>query len=39
MHVNAAEASTKSASSVRAAMKDVPKIAHSLRAELHSTAK
>jgi hypothetical protein len=39
MHVNAAVASTKSASSVRAAMKDVPKIAHSLRAEFHSTAK
>jgi hypothetical protein len=37
MHVNAAAASTKSASSVRAAMKDVPKIAHSLRAEIQST--
>lgn len=37
MHVNAA-ASTKSASSVRAAMKDVPKIAHRLRVELRSFA-
>jgi hypothetical protein len=41
MHVNAAissTASTASASSVRAAMKDVPKIQHKLSAEVKDTA-
>ena len=38
MHVNAAVASTGSASSVRAAMKDVPKIEHKLVAEVKHTA-
>ena len=38
MHVTAAEATTASASSVRAAMKDVPKIEHQLTAELKHTA-
>jgi hypothetical protein len=39
MHVNAAASSTGSASSVRAAMKDVPKIQHKLTAEVKSTAR
>jgi hypothetical protein len=38
MHVNAAMASTGSASSVRAAMKDVPKIENELTAEIQATA-
>ena len=39
MHVNAAVASRGSASSVRAAMTDVPKIEHKLIAELKRTAR
>jgi hypothetical protein len=39
MHVNAAVASKGSASSVRAAMKDVPKLEHTLIAELKQTAR
>jgi hypothetical protein len=39
MHVNAAVASKGSASSVRAAMKDVPNIEDKLSAELKSTAR
>ncbi len=39
MHVNAAAASTSSVSSVRAAMKDVPKIERNLIAELRSTSR
>ena len=38
MHVTAAGANTGSASSVRAAMKGVPKIEHQLTAELQQTA-
>ena len=38
MHVNAAVASKGSASSVRAAMKDVPKIEHKLIVEVKHTA-
>ena len=38
MHVNAAVASKGSASSVRAALKDVPKIQHQLTTELKHTA-
>ena len=38
MHVNAAAASKGSASSVRAAMQDVPKIEHKLVAEVKQTA-
>ena len=38
MHVTAAAASTGSASSMRAAMKGVPKIEHQLTAELKQTA-
>jgi hypothetical protein len=38
MHVNAAVASKGSASSVRAALKDVPKIEHQLTTELKHTA-
>ena len=38
MHVNAAAATKHSASSVRAAMKDVPAIEHQLTAELKQTA-
>jgi hypothetical protein len=39
MHVNAAVTSKGSALSVRAAMKDVPKIEHKLIAEVEHTAK
>jgi hypothetical protein len=39
MHVNAAVASEGSASSVRAAIKDVPKIENELTAEIQATAK
>ena len=39
MHVNAAAGSTASASSVRAAMTDVPKIQRNLMAELNGAAK
>jgi hypothetical protein len=38
MHVNAAVASKSSASSVRAAMQDVPKIQHKLTTEVKQTA-
>ena len=38
MHVNAAVTSKGSASSVRAAMKDVPKLEHKLAAEVKHTA-
>jgi hypothetical protein len=39
MHVNAAVASKGSASSARAAMKDVPKVEHELTAEIQATAR
>ncbi len=38
MHVNAAAASKGSASSMRAAMKDVPKIEKELTTEIQATA-
>jgi hypothetical protein len=39
MHVNAAAASKGSASSIRAAVKDVPAIEHELTAELKVTSR